>query len=130
MRIRLVAPVCTHRFNPDHDDLVRVRSFRGPSELLASLSRRPRARTPVHRGTTMAPAFKSLPVLLLALAVPVLAHKHHDELTEEQAHAPVDAILWLHIVLQAAVWGILFPTGMVLGLSKSRWHVPLQVRFP
>jgi len=28
--------------------------------------------------------------------------------------------------LQAAVWGILFPIGMVLGISRSRWHVPLQ----
>ncbi|KEZ46630.1 hypothetical protein SAPIO_CDS0455 [Scedosporium apiospermum] len=24
-------------------------------------------------------------------------------------------------------WGILFPIGMVFGLSKSRWHVPTQV---
>ncbi|KAK2462757.1 hypothetical protein APHAL10511_005275 [Amanita phalloides] len=28
--------------------------------------------------------------------------------------------------LQASVWGILFPIGMVLGLARSRWHVPLQ----
>lgn len=55
------------------------------------------------------------------------AHEHHDELTEEQANAPVDAILWIHMFLQATVWGILFPVGMVLGLSRSRWHVPLQV---
>jgi len=56
------------------------------------------------------------------------AHKHHDELTEEEANAPVDSILWIHIFLQATVWGILFPIGMVFGLSRSRWHVPLQVR--
>lgn len=66
--------------------------------------------------------------LVLLFAYSVAAHKHHDELTEEQANAPVDTILWLHIFLQAAVWGVLFPTGMVLGLSRSRWHVPLQVR--
>ncbi|KAI0065516.1 hypothetical protein BV25DRAFT_1821953 [Artomyces pyxidatus] len=28
--------------------------------------------------------------------------------------------------LQAAIWGILFPVGMVLGMTRSRWHVPLQ----
>ncbi|RXW24851.1 hypothetical protein EST38_g1006 [Candolleomyces aberdarensis] len=59
----------------------------------------------------------------VALAV---AHGHHDEITEEEASAPIDAILWIHMVLQAAVWGILFPVGMVLGLSRSKWHVPLQ----
>lgn len=68
---------------------------------------------------------------LLALYISyAAAHDHHDELTEEQANAPVDTILWLHIFLQAAVWGVLFPVGMVLGLSRSRWHVPLQVRPP
>ena len=70
-----------------------------------------------------------LPVLLLCLAVtPTLAHDHDDDISEEEANAPVDAILWIHMFLQAAVWGFLFPIGMVLGLSRSRWHVPLQVR--
>ncbi|EMD39097.1 hypothetical protein CERSUDRAFT_112790 [Gelatoporia subvermispora B] len=68
----------------------------------------------------------SLPVVLLALILPVLAHEHHNELTEEQTNAPVDSILWIHMTLQALVWGVLFPIGMVLGLSRSRWHVPLQ----
>lgn len=68
--------------------------------------------------------------LLLVLAARVAAHEHHEELTEEEANAPVDTVLWMHIVLQAGVWGVLFPTGMVLGLTKSRWHVPLQVRTP
>ncbi|OBZ73721.1 Protein YTP1 [Grifola frondosa] len=68
----------------------------------------------------------SFPILLFALVLPAAAHEHHDELTEEQSNAPVDTILWMHIFLQAAVWGVLFPTGMVLGISRSRWHVPLQ----
>ncbi|KIM90202.1 hypothetical protein PILCRDRAFT_811928 [Piloderma croceum F 1598] len=68
----------------------------------------------------------SLHVFLLALILPVLGHEHHDQLTEEEAHAPVDAILWIHIFLQAAVWGVLFPIGMILGMTRSRWHVPLQ----
>lgn len=67
-------------------------------------------------------------VLLSLLALNAArAHEHDEELTEEAAHAAIDSILWIHIFLQAAVWGILFPTGMVLGLSRSRWHVPLQV---
>ena len=68
--------------------------------------------------------------LILTLALPALAHEHHEELTEEETGAPVDSILWIHIFLQIAVWGILFPTGMVLGMARSRWHVPLQVRVP
>jgi len=63
----------------------------------------------------------------LAFALLAAAHEHHDQLSEEQANAPVDAILWIHMTLQAGVWGILFPVGMILGLSRSRWHVPLQV---
>ncbi|KAJ7230660.1 hypothetical protein GGX14DRAFT_584177 [Mycena pura] len=55
-----------------------------------------------------------------------LAHEHHDELTEAEANRPTDAILWIHIVLQAMVWGVIFPIGMVLGITRSRWHVPLQ----
>ncbi|KAF8914467.1 hypothetical protein CPB85DRAFT_1298019 [Mucidula mucida] len=64
--------------------------------------------------------------LPLLVATTAAAHKHHDELTDEQANAPVDAILWIHMALQVFVWGILFPIGMVLGISRSRWHVPLQ----
>ncbi|EJF64448.1 hypothetical protein DICSQDRAFT_153454 [Dichomitus squalens LYAD-421 SS1] len=63
---------------------------------------------------------------LLFLATSVLSHEHHNELSEEERNAPIDTVLWLHIFLQAAVWGVIFPTGMVLGLSRSRWHVPLQ----
>lgn len=64
--------------------------------------------------------------LVMGLAVPTIAHEHHSTLTEEQTAAPVDSILWIHIFLQIIVWGFLFPIGMVLGLARSRWHVPLQ----
>ena len=101
----------------------------------ASRHREPQFRPYRFRGTRtismsskMVLAFRTLPVVLLACILPVAAHEHHNELTEEQMNAPVDAILWIHIFLQATVWGILFPIGMVLGLSRSRWHVPLQVR--
>lgn len=65
--------------------------------------------------------------LILTWIAPVLAHEHHGaDLSEEQLHAPVDAILWIHIALQAIAWGVIFPIGMVLGLTRSRWHVPVQ----
>lgn len=71
----------------------------------------------------------TVPLLFLCLAAtPTLAHEHDDDVSEEELNAPVDAILWIHMFLQAAVWGLLFPIGMVLGLSRSKWHVPLQVR--
>ena len=63
----------------------------------------------------------------LSLIQLTLAHSRSDVSTEEEINSPVDAILWIHIVLQVAVWGVIFPTGMVLGLTRSRWHVPLQV---
>jgi len=67
-------------------------------------------------------------IFILCIATVVLSHEHHDatEVPPEKATAPIDWILWVHIVLQGVVWGILFPIGMVLGLAKSRYHVPLQ----
>jgi Domain of unknown function (DUF2427) len=39
---------------------------------------------------------------------------------------PIDMMLRLHIYFQVFVWAILFPTGMVLGITRSRYHVPIQ----
>lgn len=64
---------------------------------------------------------------LLIFSLAVHAHEHHEQLSEEQMKAPVDTVLWMHMALQMMVWGVLFPVGMVLGISRSRWHVPLQV---
>jgi hypothetical protein len=66
-------------------------------------------------------------ILSLSLIQLTLAHSHKDVLTEEEMNSPVDALLWIHIILQATVWGVIFPIGMVLGITRSRWHVPLQV---
>ncbi|KAF9646362.1 hypothetical protein BDM02DRAFT_3271035 [Thelephora ganbajun] len=87
-----------------------------------------RAVSTTNRMTVHKPQLQyTLPVLLLCLAAtPALARDHSDEISEEEANAPVDAILWIHMFLQATVWGLLFPIGMVLGLSRSKWHVPLQ----
>ncbi|KAF7370997.1 Protein YTP1 [Mycena sanguinolenta] len=65
-------------------------------------------------------------ISLLACLDFARGHEHDDELSEEDMNLPTDSILWIHIFLQAAVWGVLFPIGMALGISRSRWHVPLQ----
>ncbi|CUS10934.1 unnamed protein product [Tuber aestivum] len=74
-----------------------------------------------------------LPFLLLALGirlVPVTAHEHHaEEIPEGEAVSPdpLDSILWIHIFTMMAAFGMVLPFGMVLGLVRSRWHVPVQV---
>ncbi|KAJ3167454.1 hypothetical protein HDU88_002376 [Geranomyces variabilis] len=60
------------------------------------------------------------------------AHDHHAALTDAAGDitagtAAIDSILYIHMALQALAWGFLFPLGAVLGLSKSRLHVPCQI---
>ena len=75
--------------------------------------------------------FRTRPPLFLlpSLSTLVLAHGGHDAIPTGSATSldPIDSILWTHILLQTLAWGILFPTGMVLGLTHSRFHVPVQV---
>ncbi|KAI5477202.1 integral membrane protein [Pseudohyphozyma bogoriensis] len=68
---------------------------------------------------------------LLLFATFVSAHEHHDEeaawnddnpFTNDE---PIDEILKWHIGIQMTAWSG-FCVGMVLGINKSRWHVPLQ----
>ncbi|KAF1915499.1 hypothetical protein BDU57DRAFT_596003 [Ampelomyces quisqualis] len=65
----------------------------------------------------------------LLLSSAVTAHDHHSDKIEE-GHAvsadPIDSTLWVHILIQSMAWGIIFPTGMVLGIIRSKWHVPVQ----
>ncbi|OAL51001.1 hypothetical protein IQ07DRAFT_508243 [Pyrenochaeta sp. DS3sAY3a] len=65
----------------------------------------------------------------LLLSAVATAHDHHTDNIEE-GHAisqdPIDSILWIHILIQSLAWGVLFPTGMVLGIIRSKWHVPVQ----
>ncbi|KAK0282612.1 hypothetical protein LTS00_012125 [Friedmanniomyces endolithicus] len=77
--------------------------------------------------------FRTRPALLASttvLLLPILASAHgdHSHLSDNLAISadPLDAILWTHILLQCLAWGVLFPTGMVLGLVRNRWHVPVQ----
>lgn len=70
-------------------------------------------------------------LLLLSAALPLaLGHDHDSSKIEDGktiSAEPIDTILWIHIFIQMAAWGVIFPLGMVLGMVKSRWHVPLQV---
>ncbi|KAI9677511.1 MAG: hypothetical protein M1817_006465 [Caeruleum heppii] len=70
-------------------------------------------------------------ILLLVSAVhAVQAHDHDPDAIEEGrvvSDEPLDTILWLHIGIQILSFGLIFPTGMVLGITRSRWHVPCQV---
>ncbi|KAF2012888.1 hypothetical protein BU24DRAFT_435225 [Aaosphaeria arxii CBS 175.79] len=78
---------------------------------------------------TTRPTGLLLTVLLVVFTASSDAHEHHMDKIEE-GHAisddPIDSILWVHILIQSLAWGILFPTGMVLGIIRSRWHVPVQ----
>ncbi|OJJ48824.1 hypothetical protein ASPZODRAFT_129139 [Penicilliopsis zonata CBS 506.65] len=58
-----------------------------------------------------------------------LAHGDHEHIAEGEATSedPIDTILWLHMILMGFAFGIIFPLGMVLGITRSRWHVPVQI---
>ncbi|KAK4048275.1 hypothetical protein OIO90_005894 [Microbotryomycetes sp. JL221] len=60
------------------------------------------------------------------------AHAHHDQDTGPYEQnflndKPIDATLKWHIAIQALCWGLVFPAGMILGITKSPLHVPLQL---
>ncbi|KAI9924403.1 hypothetical protein ASPWEDRAFT_102491 [Aspergillus wentii DTO 134E9] len=65
----------------------------------------------------------------LLLASPALAHGGHEAVPDGAAVSgdPIDSTLWIHMILMGLAFGIIFPLGMVLGIVRSRWHVPLQV---
>lgn len=53
-----------------------------------------------------------------------LAHEHHHDGPADPT-IPIDSTLKMHIIFQAFVWTIFFPTTMVLGMLRHRLHVPL-----
>ncbi|OOF92228.1 hypothetical protein ASPCADRAFT_210640 [Aspergillus carbonarius ITEM 5010] len=65
----------------------------------------------------------------LLLASPALAHGGHESVPEGAAVSddPIDSTLWVHMILMGFAFGLVFPLGMVLGIVRSRWHVPLQI---
>ncbi len=60
--------------------------------------------------------------LVLGGAASVLAHKHPADDAENIAK-PIDAILYLHIVIQVMAWGFVFPIGMVFGLVRWAYYL-------
>lgn len=51
----------------------------------------------------------------------------HEVLNVGATNDPIDGTLWAHITFMSLAFGIIIPLGMVLGLSKSRWHIPVQL---
>ncbi|GAB0134788.1 hypothetical protein EsDP_00003145 [Epichloe bromicola] len=82
--------------------------------------------TPLSRGM-----FTSLFLFVATLAKMANGHDHHGEskIPEGQTVSvePLDTTLWIHIFINMFAYGVIFPIGMVLGMTKSRWHVPTQV---
>lgn len=70
----------------------------------------------------------SLLLTLLYSTTLVSAHGGHNKVPEGEAisEEPLDLRLWIHILLMTLTFGLLFPLGMVLGLVRSKWHVPCQ----
>ncbi|KAF5006998.1 hypothetical protein FDECE_6646 [Fusarium decemcellulare] len=57
------------------------------------------------------------------------AHDHdtsHIPEGETVSLEPLDTVLWIHIFIQMLAYGVIFPIGMVLGMTKNRFHVPTQ----
>ncbi|KXX77630.1 Protein YTP1 [Madurella mycetomatis] len=88
------------------------------------------ASSPPQRRPRISPSTVTI-VLAAAFAPMAWGHGGHDvDKIPEGATVsldPIDTTLWIHIVVQMLAFGVLFPLGMVLGIIKSRWHVPLQV---
>ncbi|KAG9387846.1 DUF2427 domain containing protein [Pyrenophora tritici-repentis] len=58
-------------------------------------------------------------VALLLCITTTTAHEHHmDNIKQGNVVSddPMDSILWIHILIQTLAWGLIFPTGMVLGV--------------
>ncbi len=65
---------------------------------------------------------------VLLLSTTVKAHENHvNKIQQGEAISedPIDSILWIHILVQGLAWGIIFPTGMVLGV-RLVWIVQIK----
>ncbi|CAI7589797.1 unnamed protein product [Penicillium pancosmium] len=67
--------------------------------------------------------------LVALFAATALAHGGHEAVPDGEAISlePIDSTLWVHMILMGFAFGIIFPLGMVLGIVRSRWHVPVQI---
>ena len=63
-------------------------------------------------------------VAALLFSATAAAHEHMGvskiAAAEGAEEEPIDSILWTHILIQTLAWGVIFPTGMVLGVCLPR----------
>lgn len=93
----------------------------------------------------MAPVLRLAAIASFVLVYRVAAHEHHDDMIPEgegvspdpivclpnpQSSPPYasltprqDTTLWIHILIQILSFGLIFPTGMILGVLSP--HIPL-----
>ncbi|KAJ0413788.1 hypothetical protein BJY00DRAFT_319419 [Aspergillus carlsbadensis] len=67
-----------------------------------------------------------------ALTTTITAHDHHggeSKIPEGETVSTelLGIIMWIHIFIQMLAHGVVFPIGMVLGIGKSRRHVPTRI---
>ncbi|KAG9025583.1 hypothetical protein FRB95_009980 [Tulasnella sp. JGI-2019a] len=70
-------------------------------------------------------------LVLLCIISQARAHEHAGESSGPYENnflndEPIDGALKWHIGIQMIVWGIVFPIGMVMGITRNKWHVPVQ----
>lgn len=59
-----------------------------------------------------------------------LLFSRHDEPAEPGTFPmpeAVDGVLWAHILIMTIAFGVIFPVGMILSLTKHRFHLPVQI---
>ncbi|KUI62799.1 Protein YTP1 [Cytospora mali] len=92
-----------------------------------ALSYMPRSMRLSTTSTALTTTYLTVAALLVPMA---MAHEHAVENIPDEAATslePIDSTLWAHIFVNMMVFGVLYPVGMILGMTKSRWHVPVQV---
>jgi len=65
-------------------------------------------------------------IVAICLVRSAHGHGHHNDAIPEGegiSNTPIDSILWTHILVQTLAWGILFPTGMVLGVRQPHMSI-------
>lgn len=82
-------------------------------------------------GWARASRMSSLSWLCLVALLGAFVHAHEHDTSkipegETISVEPLDTVLWIHILIQMLAYGVIFPIGMVLGMTKNRWHVPTQ----
>jgi hypothetical protein len=68
----------------------------------------------------MGPGAKGAALAAVLFSATAAAHEHMGvskiAAADGAEEEPIDSILWTHILVQTLAWGIIFPTGMVLGV--------------